>query len=187
MQVRLVSNAGYNLGPSHTGSRCSLHMTVFDYAILAIIALSAIISVVRGFVREALSLAGWVLAFWLALSFTRDLARLLEDYVSVPSARFAIAFFVLLLLTLLLTGLVNFLAGQLVDKTGLSGTDRALGVVFGIARGAVMVAILVLLAGFTALPRDVWWTESLLVHHFQDLAVWLRSFLPPDIAAQIDY
>ncbi len=162
-------------------------MTLVDYAILVVIALSAVISVMRGFVREALSLAGWVLAFWLALSFTRDLSFALEDYVSVPGPRLAISFFVLFFLTLLLTGLVNFLAGQLVDKTGLSGTDRALGVVFGVARGAVIVAILVLLAGFTALPRDIWWTESHLIRHFQELALWLRGFLPPDIAARISY
>ena len=162
-------------------------MTAVDYAIFAVIVLSAVISVVRGFVREALSLAGWVLAIWLALSFTQDLALLLEDYLPVPSARLAVAFFVLFFLTLLLTGLVNFLAGQLVDKTGLSGTDRALGVVFGIARGGVIVAILVLLAGFTALPRDIWWSESQVLHHFQELAVWLRGFLPPDIAAEINY
>ncbi len=162
-------------------------MTAVDYVILALIAVSAVISVVRGFVREALSLAGWVLALWVALSFTRHLAIVLEQYISAPSARLALAFFALLLLTLLLAGLVNFLAGQLVDKTGLSGTDRTLGVVFGIARGAVIVAILVLLAGFTGLPQDVWWSDSRLLPHFQELAIWIRSLLPPDFAAQVNY
>jgi membrane protein required for colicin V production len=74
-----------------------------------------------------------------------------------------------------------------VEKTGLSGTDRALGVVFGTIRGAVIIAILVLLAGFTTVPQDAWWSRSYLLHHFQDLALWIRRFLPPDIAAQIRY
>ncbi len=162
-------------------------MTWVDYAIVAVIVLSAIISVIRGFVREALSLAGWILAFWVGLTFTRDLAMHLESRISVPSVRMAVAFFALFFVTLLLTALVNFLAVQLVEKTGLSGTDRMLGVIFGTARGGVIVAILVLLAGFTALPRDPWWRDSALLHHFQDLALWIRSFLPPDIASQIKY
>lgn len=162
-------------------------MTAVDYGIVAIIALSAAVSVVRGFVREALSLAGWILAFWVALSFTRDLAVRLDSYVPLPSARLALAFLALFLVTLLLTALVNFLAGQMVEKTGLSGTDRMLGVVFGVIRGAVIVAILVLLAGFTAVPQDAWWSRSYLIHHFQELALWIRGFLPPDFAAQIRY
>jgi membrane protein required for colicin V production len=162
-------------------------MTAVDYAIVAIILLSAVVSIIRGFVREALSLAGWILAFWVALSFTRELAMLLEGYIGVPSARLALAFLGLFLATLLLTALVNFLAGQMVEKTGLSGTDRVLGVVFGMIRGAVIVAILVLLAGFTAVPEDAWWSRSYLLHHFQELALWVRGFLPPDIAAQIRY
>ena len=162
-------------------------VTAVDYVIFTVIAASAVISLIRGFVREALSLAGWLLAFWVALSFARDLSLLLERYISAPSAQLAIAFFVLFFVTLLLTGLVNFLAGQLVDKTGLSGTDRTLGVVFGAARGAVIVAILVLLAGFTALPQDLWWSHSRVLPHFQELAIWVRSFLPPDVAAQINY
>ncbi len=158
-----------------------------DYAILVIIALSALISILRGFVRESLSLAGWVLAFWVALTFTRDLALHLEAYISVPSVRLVVAFLVLFFSALLLTMLINFLGGQLVDKTGLTGTDRMLGVVFGIARGSVIVAILVLLAGFTSVPRDPWWQESTFIHHFQELAVWIRGFLPPDSAAKIGY
>jgi membrane protein required for colicin V production len=162
-------------------------MTWVDYTILAVIGLSALISLVRGFVREALSLAGWILAFWVALTFTRELADLLPLSISVPSARLAVGFLLLFVCALLLTALVNFLAVQLVEKTGLSGTDRLLGAGFGIARGAVIIAILVLLAGFTAVPRDPWWRSSALVPHFQQLALWIRGFLPPDIAAQIRY
>ena len=175
------------LDPRQRNTWSGRTMTVVDYGIIAVIVLSALISLIRGFVREALSLAGWILAIWVALGFTRDLSMLLADYISAPSARLAIAFLVLFFVTLLLAGLVNFLAGQLVDKTGLSGTDRTLGVVFGSARGAVIVAILVLFAGFTAVPQDAWWSRSALLPHFQDLALWIRSFLPPDIASQIKY
>jgi membrane protein required for colicin V production len=162
-------------------------MSGVDYGILSLVGLSAVVSLLRGFVREALSLAGWILAFWVALTFTREVAGELPASLSVPSLRLIAAFLVLFLATLLVTALVNFLAGQLVERTGLSGSDRLVGVVFGVARGAVIVAILVLLAGFTALPQDPWWDESQLLPHFEGLALWIRSFLPPDIAAQIRY
>lgn len=162
-------------------------MTWVDYGVIGVIAASALLSSLRGFVREALSLAGWILALWVALTFTRDVAELLAPSVSVPSARLVVAFIVLFLSTLVLAALVNLLATQLVEKTGLSGTDRLLGVVFGVARGAVIIAILVLLAGFTALPQDPWWKESRLLPHFQQLVAWVRGVLPPDIAEQIRF
>jgi membrane protein required for colicin V production len=158
-----------------------------DYVIIAVIALSAIISLMRGFVREAISLVTWIAAFWIALMFFRDLADHLVPWIEVPSLRLGAAFAILLLLSLLLGALVGFLMGQLVDKTGLSGTDRLIGVLFGVARGAVLIAILVLLAGLTPLPNDPWWQQSLLIPHFQELAVWLQSLLPPDIAGKFSY
>ncbi len=162
-------------------------MNWVDYAILAIIALSALISVLRGFMSEALSLLGWILAFWVAISFTEELAGFLAGHITVAPLRLGLAFFVLFVTTLLLTVLVNFLVSQLVEKTGLTGTDRVLGVVFGIARGAVIVAVLVLLAGLTTLPADAWWRESMLLGHFQQLAMEIRNLLPPHIASYFSY
>ncbi len=158
-----------------------------DYVIVGIILLSALISLVRGFVREALSLAVWVLAFWVSWTFFRELALYFEQWISVPSMRLGVAFVLLLVATLVLGGLVNYLVGQLVKKTGLTGTDRMIGMFFGIARGAVLVAIVVLLAGLTAIPSDPWWHESVLISYFQDLAIWLRDLLPPDIADKFKY
>jgi membrane protein required for colicin V production len=153
-----------------------------DYVIIGIVGASALISLVRGFVRETVSLIVWVLAFAAAWAWFRELAAHLVAWVSTPSLRLGLAFVILLLVVLVLGGIVGFLIGQLVDKTGLSGTDRLLGMVFGAARGAVLVAILVLLAGLTPFPQGFWWHESRLIPHFQHLAVWLLGLLPPDIA-----
>jgi len=158
-----------------------------DYGILIIVALSALISVMRGFVREALSLAAWVAAFWVAFSFHQHLATLFVDHIEAPSIRLISAFALLFVVTLVLCAILNNLVAKLVEKSGLSGTDRMLGVLFGIARGAVVVAILVLMAGLTPLPADPWWKESIFIVHFQEMAIWLRSFLPPDIAANFQY
>ena len=162
-------------------------MNWVDFLILGIIALSSIISLVRGFVREALSLLTWIVAFWVGWIFFRDLAAQLEPWISLPSLRLAIAFGILLIATLLVGGLINFLVSQLVDKTGLSGTDRMIGAIFGIARGGVLDAILVLLAGLTTIPTTDWWRDSMLISYSQDLAIWLRSFLSSDIADKFRY
>lgn len=158
-----------------------------DYAILAIIGISALISIIRGFVREALSLLGWIIAFWVSLTFTEEVAVLIGDKISVSSVRTAAAFLVLFFLCLLIAGITNFLVGKLVEKTGLSGTDRMLGVVFGTVRGAIIVGVLALLAGFTKVPQDPWWRESIFIKHFQAMAVEIRGLLPPEVASNINY
>ena len=158
-----------------------------DVVILALIALSAILSLFRGFVREAVALATWLVALWVAMAFHEDLAAILSQWISTPSAQKITAFAVLFICVLLLGAIINFLASKLVDKTGLTGTDRLLGIVFGVARGGVIVAILVLLAGLTPFPQDPWWQDSQFIGYFEELAMWMRSYLPEDIADNITY
>lgn len=158
-----------------------------DIVILAVIGVSALISVLRGFLREVLSLLAWILAFWVALTFTSQLAPLLEAYVEVPSIRFILAFAALFLVTLLGMSLIGHFVVKLVDKTGLTGTDRMLGLLFGMARGGLVVLVLVLLAGLTQVPQDPWWRESGLLAHFQRAALWVREYLPESIAEHIRY
>ncbi len=162
-------------------------MIWIDWLILLVILLSAVISVVRGFFKEAISLAGWIVAIWLGLAFSGDIAALLAKLISVPSVRIVVAFSMVLIFVLVLTALASHFASLVVKRTGLTGTDRVLGVVFGVARGAVIVGILVLLAGLTALPRDPWWREATLIPHFQRLAVHIRAMLPSEVADEIRF
>jgi membrane protein required for colicin V production len=158
-----------------------------DVVILALIALSAILSLFRGFVREAVALATWLVALMVSMAFYEDLATILSQWISTPSAQKITAFAVLFVCVLLLGAIVNYLAGKLVDKTGLTGTDKMLGIVFGVARGGVIVAILVLLAGLTPLPQDPWWQDSQFLGYFEEFAMWMRNYLPTDIADNITY
>lgn len=162
-------------------------MIWIDYSIVGLIALSALIGLWRGFVREAFSLALWVAAVWVGLSFSREFSVFLEAKISYPSARIAAAFGVLFLTTLLLGGLLGFLVSKLVAATGFGGTDRLIGLLFGVARGSVIVAMLVLLAGLTPLPEDPWWKESQLIPPFQKLSLWLRDQLPMGLAGYVTY
>ena len=162
-------------------------MAGLDIAILTIVLISALISLVRGFVREAFSLAVWVLAFWVSWSFFRDLEVPLQAWIESPTVRLGLAFAGLMIATLVVGGLVNFLIIQLVERTGMSGTDRLIGMIFGAARGVLLVAVLVLLAGLTPIPREDWWLSSELVGYFQELAYWLRDLLPPELADHFHY
>lgn len=162
-------------------------MNGVDILIIAIILISVFISLFRGFVRESLSLITWMLAFWLAMVFSGRFADILPKIIHTPLIRISIAFAVLFIVTLILGAFFNNLAAQLIKRTGLSGTDRALGVLFGLGRGILLIVLLVLLAGLTELPREHWWHHSYLLDHFQRLAVWLRVYLPPRLGDQISY
>ena len=97
------------------------------------------------------------------------------------------AFITLFIVTLILGALVNHLIAQVVEKTGLTGTDRALGIIFGLIRGVAIVTLLVLLAGATPMPNDLWWQNSLLIEYFEKLAIWLQQWLPADLASSINF
>jgi len=158
-----------------------------DYLIIGIILLSSVISIVRGFIKEVLSIASWALSLWVALMFYSHVATLLVDYIDTPSIRLLTAFLSLFIVTLILGALVNHLISEVVDKTGLTGTDRALGIIFGIVRGVAIVTLLVLLAGATPMPDDAWWQNSLLLEHIERIAVWVTTLLPAELAEYIHF
>ena len=162
-------------------------MVWVDYVIIGIVAVSAVISLIRGFVREAISLLGWILAIWAALGFSASLSPFFARFIEVPSLRELAAFLVIFLGVLFVAGVTNFILGLLVEKTGMSGTDRVLGMVFGAARGVLIVALLVVLAGFTKLPADPWWRASILIPHFAQVAEGVRDLLPPELAKKLGY
>ncbi len=135
-----------------------------DWAIIAIIAISSLISIKRGFIKEALSLIVWVVAFFVALTFKTPFSLLLVDHIHTPSVRDLVAYGVLFAATLIVGALVNFLLGELVRMTGLSGTDRLFGMIFGCLRGFLIVmAALVFVPSILPVDQDPWWQESVLI------------------------
>lgn len=162
-------------------------MIWIDFAIIGLISISLITGLLRGFIKEVFSLGFWLLAIWIGLSFSRDLSGFLESVISSPSARIAASFVILFVVTLILGGLISFLLGALVKKTGLTFYDRIGGLIFGVARGMVVVTVIIVLAGFTSLPKDTWWTESKLIPPFQLVAIWLRDHIPSGSAEFVNY
>ncbi|MHB1229477.1 MAG: CvpA family protein [Halothiobacillus sp.] len=159
-----------------------LFMGMVDYAIIGVVLVSTLISLVRGFIKEVLSLLTWVAAFAIALGFSQPASVFIPKAVDIPSARVALAFLSLFVLVLIVGGIINWAISTLVNKTGLSGTDRSVGMVFGLARGVFIIAILILLAQLTAMPKESWWQSSILLPQFQIVADWIRALLPADIA-----
>jgi membrane protein required for colicin V production len=162
-------------------------MIWIDYAITFVVIVSAIIGLMRGFIKEAFALLTWVVAIGVGMHYSRDFAVLLQKTISYPSARIATAFAILFFLTLILGSLISFILNHLIEKTGLTGTDRLVGMLFGLTRGAILVSLMVMMAGITPLPDDPWWSQSLLIPPFQSLAVWLKDLIPSDMAGYIHY
>ncbi len=158
-----------------------------DYLLIGLVVISTLLSLMRGFVREALSLVSWAVAFYVATRFSYRLAGYFESWLAAPSARLALGFAVLFAMVLFLGALVTKLVCQVVNATGLTGTDRTLGMVFGFARGLVVVAVLVMMAGLTPLPQDPWWDQSILLPHVQPLIEWVQSVLPESISSYFVY
>ena len=151
--------------------------TWVDWAIVAVIVISSLISLKRGFVKEALSLLTWIIAGVVAWMFGGALSHHLAEYISTPSAQVIAACAILFVATLLVGALVNFLIGELVRVTGLSGTDRFLGMVFGAARGGLLIVVLVGLLSLAPVQEDLWWRESALVPHFLLIADWSKNLI----------
>ncbi|WP_299940883.1 CvpA family protein [uncultured Microbulbifer sp.] len=138
-----------------------------DWIILAIVGISTLIGLGRGFVRETLSLLTWVAAFIVAMLFRDQLAPLLSNLVDTPSLQMITAFAILFFGTLLAGAGLNTMLSAFVEATGLSGTDRVLGVVFGLVRGGIVVmALLILAPALVPVKQDSWWGDSVLITHF---------------------
>lgn len=156
----------------------ALSLNWFDYFIIAVIVISTLISLIRGFVSEAVSLLTWILAAIIAFKFTSDLSRLFENLIHNPSVRMLVSFLILFFIILIIGSILNHFIGIFVRGTGLSGTNRILGMVFGFARGVLLIAIIVLFAKLTSIIRTPWWQTSHLVPYFQGLADWLQHLIP---------
>ncbi len=160
-------------------------INVFDYAILAVVTVSALLGVFRGFIRESLALISWLLAFWIAYTYASAAGVYFQPYLSSAPLQVAAAFVALFVISLLLLTVVSSLIYRLLAISGVGGTDRVMGGFFGVVRAVVIIAGFMLVAGITSLPQEPWWRDSMLAKHFNPLVLLIRDLLPADIAKQL--
>ena len=151
-------------------------MVIVDYILLGAFLVSVGVGFFRGFFKEALSLITWVLALWVAWRFSGILDPLLTS-VSSPALKLWAARVILFVGVMLAGALFSKLIGMLIESSGLTSTDRVLGMVFGAGRGVLVVGLLVIVLQLLEMDREAWWQESLIVPRTAELTDWLRGYL----------
>ncbi|KIF82268.1 CvpA family protein [Noviherbaspirillum autotrophicum] len=162
-------------------------MTIFDYLVLFVLICSVVISILRGLVKEILSLLGWVVSFVVANAYGDDLAKLLPEVIPGAVTRLIVAFIVLFIGVRLLMKLLTMAIEAAIKASGLTLADRGLGGLFGLARGLVIVLAAVLLCGMTAVPQQPFWKGAVLSPLAETAARTVKPFLPGDFARYVQF
>lgn len=160
-------------------------MTEFDFAVMAILLFSLMLGLWRGFIHEVLSLLGWPIAFMLSNIYADRIARLIP--LTQEVLRLTVVYALMFIIVLIAWGILVMLLTKLLKAMGSGWSDRALGGLFGLLRGALVVLVLVLLAGTTAIPDHVFWRNAQMSKTVEDAALLTKSWLPDNIAQRVRY
>lgn len=153
-------------------------IATLDWVVVVVIVISTLLSLKRGFVQEVLSLATWVFAFIVAVKFSLSVQGFLVSQIQNVQFRYIVAFLGLFIISLCIGSLVSFLVGSLVRATGMSSTDRVLGMIFGFARGALILVVLVSLMSLSSdIVETSFWQDSVFAPQLVVLKDWLREIL----------
>ncbi len=149
-------------------------MNLTDYLVIVAILISAIVGAWRGFLREAIAAAAWVIALFLAWHFTDLIAPHLGGLMSDSQVRPWAARVIIVVLVLLLGAGVGATLGHFVRLSMFSGMDRLLGFFFGLLRGVVLLGVFVILGQLLRLQDEHWWSHSRLIPYGESVANGLR-------------
>ena len=153
-------------------------MTWLDYTILGIILLSTLTGILRGFVKELIALCIWALAIWLGYHYADRLDVFFQGWVEDARLRFGIGFIIIMVATLVIGGICNAFLGVILKKSGLSSTDRLLGMGFGLIRGIFVVSLVLVVMQMTSLVKQDGMKRSQLAAQFDPVVVTLKSYIP---------
>lgn len=159
-----------------------MNWTAIDWSIAAIAGLSIALGVWRGFLREALSLAGWIAGLWLALLHAMALGQRFPFDLPWPAARTALAALLIVIGCLVVAALIATILRRLLSAVSLSGTDRMLGALFGAARAALLLGLLAFLAGRTAMLQQASWKQSVLLPHVEAAVRFVTPLVAPALS-----
>lgn len=162
-------------------------LTVADTLIFAVIGISVLISFLRGFVREAISLVVWALAILLGFKYAGPLGNEWLKSIHSPELRYIIAFIALFLCIMVVGMVISAVMRALMDKTGLSLIDRLLGLIFGFARGVLVVAMVIMFIGMSSWQDAPWVKNSFAVEKLKPLVSWLSGYVPKQVGVVSDW
>ncbi len=145
---------------------------------IAVLAASTLVSLVRGIVKEVLSLAAWVVAFGVAWYYANGVAKMFSAYLHVAWLRYVASFLIILLATLLLASMFSRFLSMVVKTSGMGLGDRLWGMVFGLARGVLVVSLLTVVISAMPVRDEPWWKESVLLPYFLGATHWLMKRVP---------
>lgn len=149
-----------------------------DLIIIGVIGLSAITGLFRGVVKEVIALCVWILAIWMGYNYSSSLTPMLQKYIQDQSARTAVAFIIILFGVLLAGGIVNTILSFMLRRTGLSGMDKLLGMVFGFARGVFIVSLILATVKMTSLPYQQYTQTSQITAQLTPVVNWISGYFP---------
>ncbi|MBF8268608.1 MAG: CvpA family protein [Gammaproteobacteria bacterium] len=162
-------------------------MTTADILILIVLLIPGLVGIMYGFLNLVFSFIAWLLAFGIAVKFGGYFSPLLANLTDTLVIRNMLAFAGLFIVSLMLLTTMGYFIVKLLGRTGLTAADRVLGFFLGIGLGGAIVTVIVFLAGFTALPQESWWQQSVLIEPFQNIALWGRQFLPDNVSKYHNY
>ena len=162
-------------------------MTGFDFVALAIVAISGVLGLLRGLLKEVLSLLAFGLAFLAAIWWGPTVYGWLTGFIETTMLRMGVAYAGVFIAVLLGVGLINMTLAALIRTTGLTPADHGLGGLFGLLRGVLIVLVLVAAAGHTPLPQEPWWRDAMFSHTATEAVKQIKAWLPPSLAALLPY
>lgn len=153
-------------------------MPIIDIIIAVAVLISVVIGIFRGFVKEAISIVSLLLAIWGALYFGPAVGDLSQSWLSSEEMQTWFGRILVFALVLSVGGLLGWAVSKLVRLSVLSSIDRLLGAVFGVARGALLLALFVIAGQFAGFDNDDWWLQSRLIPPFEAVADWIKEMAP---------
>ena len=162
-------------------------MTAFDVIVVGIVGLSTVFAFWRGLIRVVVSLGALVAAVLAAIHLSPNAANALAMLSDNAATRYIAAFALIFIVVVVVGALLGWMLSRAIRAIGLGFVDRLLGAVFGMARGVLIVVVLVLLAGLTTLPRQEWWQNAFLAPPLVSAALSLRPWLPQSMAQRLDF
>lgn len=156
-------------------------LTTLDYIILAVLAISALVGVVRGLIREILALLSWIVSLWLAFYYAEEAAGWLTPYLNSPQIQYLVALAAIFVGSLLILSMIAMILVKLLDWVGIAGTDRTLGGLFGLLRGIAVALVIVFVVRLTPGVNQSWFLDSVLVPYFEPIYEYLdnQDFIQP--------